>query len=94
MDRHTGQTAWKTARSGEMHNSPQLKKAYGTPLIVTIGERPLLLSPASDWLYSHDPVTGAKLWKQAYGDLGFSIVADQCLAMASSIWQHASANRK
>lgn len=74
LDKHTGQVAWKTDRSGAMKENPQLKKAYGTPLVVEVGGRPELLSPAADWLYAYDPATGKELWKLSYGVLGFSIV--------------------
>lgn len=78
LDKQTGKVAWKTPRTGEMHNNPQLKKAYGTPLIVQQTEgtnsREILLSPAANWLYAYDPATGRELWKLSYGVLGFSIV--------------------
>jgi len=70
----TGKLRWKTARSGKLRDDPDLKKAYGTPLIITQGGRDLLVSPAADWLYGYDPATGKELWKLAYGDLGFSVV--------------------
>ncbi|MGC4006330.1 MAG: PQQ-binding-like beta-propeller repeat protein [Pirellulales bacterium] len=63
LDTATGKLAWKTPRTGAMRDNPQLKKAYGTPLIVSQeidGEpRDVLLSPAADWLYAYDPATGA-----------------------------------
>jgi len=74
LDKATGKVAWKTERSGEMRANPQLKKAYGTPLIVEIDGRDQLISPGADWLYSYDPATGKELWKVNYGVLGFSIV--------------------
>ncbi len=74
LDKRTGRVAWKTPRSGKMNDNPQLKKAYGTPLVVEMDGRPQLLSPASDWLYAYDPATGRELWKLPYGVLGFSIV--------------------
>jgi outer membrane protein assembly factor BamB len=74
LDTRTGRVAWKADRSGQMNDNPQLKKAYGTPLVVELEGRPLLLSPASDWLYAYDPATGRELWKLSYGVLGFSIV--------------------
>ena len=73
LDTATGKLAWKTARSGEMHNNPQFKKSYGTPLVVTVNGRRQLLSTGSDWLYSYDPLSGHELWKLPYGELGFSI---------------------
>ncbi len=68
----TGELAWKTPRSGEMHANPQLKKSYGTPLILTVNGKEELVSPASNWLYGYD-AAGKELWKLAYGGLGFSL---------------------
>ncbi len=74
LDASTGKVVWKTKRSGKTNENPQLKKAYGTPLIVDVGGQPQLISPGADWLYGYDPVTGSELWKLNYGVLGFSIV--------------------
>ena len=71
LDKHSGKVAWKTARSGEMHENPQLKKAYATPLVAD----GLLISPAANWLYAYDPADGTEKWKVPYGQLGFSNVA-------------------
>ena len=73
FDTATGKIAWKTARSGEMDPRPQQKKAYGTPLIVTIGGKPVVVSPAANNIYGYDPATGAELWHVHYGELGFSM---------------------
>lgn len=75
LDKRSGKTVWKTARSGEMNKNPQLKKSYGTPLLVEIQGKPQLMSPAADWLYAYDPATGRELSKMSYGALGFSISA-------------------
>lgn len=74
LDKKTGKRAWKTPRTGEMHSNPQLKKAYGTPIVTQIDGRDVLLSPAANWLYAYDPSSGEELWKLSYGELGFSIV--------------------
>lgn len=74
LDKHSGKLAWKTPRSGALRSDPQLRKAYGTPLVVKLNGRDQLISPASDWLYSYDPATGEELWKLNYEELGFSIV--------------------
>lgn len=74
LNKKTGKIAWRTQRSGKMNSNPQLKKAYGTPLVVKINGIDQIISPAADWLYSYDPKTGEELWKVAYGELGFSIV--------------------
>jgi hypothetical protein len=92
MDKHTGKVAWRTPRSGALKADPQLKKAYGTPLILEIEGRQVLLSPGADWLYGYDPATGRELWKLNYGVLGFSVVprpvaAHGLLYMSTSFMQ-------
>jgi len=75
LDVDTGKIAWKTDRSGELQENPQLKKSCGTPLILKVDGKDQLISPAADWLYSYDPATGRELWKLRYGKLGFSNVS-------------------
>ena len=73
FDKTTGKVAWKTARSGKMDPRPQQRKAYGTPLIVTMNGQATIVSPAADWVYGYEPATGKELWKLPYGELGFSM---------------------
>ncbi|MEO6750735.1 MAG: PQQ-binding-like beta-propeller repeat protein [Chthoniobacteraceae bacterium] len=73
LDKATGKLVWKTDRTGKMNDNPQLKKSYGTPIVIESGGKSELISPAADWLYAYDPATGRELWKTAYGHLGFSI---------------------
>ncbi len=72
--KESGKLAWKARRSGKMNENPQLKKAYGTPIIVKIKGKEVLVSPGADWVYGYDPATGEELWKVSYGVLGFSLV--------------------
>ena len=44
-----------------MHDNPQLKKAYGTPVIAKIRGRDVVVSPAANWVYGYDPATGEEL---------------------------------
>lgn len=74
LDAATGEVRWRTARTGVMGDNPDLRKSYGTPLVLEHEGRDVLVSPASDWLYGYDPATGAELWKLSYGVLGFSVV--------------------
>jgi sugar lactone lactonase YvrE/outer membrane protein assembly factor BamB/enterochelin esterase-like enzyme len=92
FDAATGTIAWQTPRSGTLRDDPQLKKAYGTPLVLSLGGRDVVVSPAADWIYGYDPATGKELWKRAYGELGFSIVprpvfAHGLLFMSTSFMQ-------
>jgi len=81
FDKTHGKLAWKTARTGEMRENPQQRKAYGTPLMLTMNGQPTVVSPAADWIYGYEPATGKELWKLPYGELGFSMsvrpVADE-----------------
>jgi outer membrane protein assembly factor BamB len=74
LDKKTGELVWRKDRTGKMNGNPQLKKAYGTPLVVEVAGKPVVFSPAADWLYAYDPTDGKELWKLNYGVLGFSIV--------------------
>lgn len=80
-DTDTGKLAWQTPRSGAMDPRPQQKKAYATPLIVRMNGHDTVVSPAADWVYGYSPADGRELWKQPYGELGFSMsvkpVADE-----------------
>ncbi len=73
LDKATGKLAWKTDRTGKMNDNPQLKKSYGTPIVLEISGKDVLISPAADWLYAYDPASGRELWKLPFGRLGFSI---------------------
>lgn len=73
LDTATGRLAWRTERTGKMHADPQLKKSYGTPLILSVNGQDQLISQGSNWLYAYDPADGRELWKQEYGALGFSV---------------------
>ncbi len=80
LDTNTGEEVWRTDRSGEMNDNPEMKKSYGTPLVTSVGGHDVLLSPAADWLYGYDPKTGEELWKVKYEILGFSVVARPVVA--------------
>ncbi len=69
-----GSLAWRTDRSGEMHPTPELQKAYCTPTVVKSARGWELISPAANWVYGYDPRDGSELWKAHYGELGFSTV--------------------
>ncbi len=74
LNAKNGEVVWETNRSGEMDSRPDLKKAYGTPLIVKTESGPQIISPAANWVYGYDPRDGREIWKASYGQLGFSTV--------------------
>ena len=75
LKKDNGSLKWKTSRSGKMHDNPQLKKGYSTPIIIKRNGEDELISPGANWLYSYDPKNGKENWKVDYEVLGFSNVA-------------------
>ena len=69
-----GSDQWKAVRSGKMNARPEFRKAYSTPVVVDVAGKDVLISPGADWTYAYDPATGRELWKEPYGQLGFSTV--------------------
>ncbi|MCC9601571.1 PQQ-binding-like beta-propeller repeat protein [Stieleria sp. JC731] len=74
LDKKTGQTIWEVDRPEMDAPSGDQKKAYCTPIkIVGPKGREQLICLGSQWIVSHQPETGAELWR-AYHGKGFSIV--------------------
>jgi len=73
LDKHSGKLVWKTDRTGKLHDNPDFRKAYCTPLLVKFGGREMVVSPGADQVIAYDPRSGAELWKVRYK--GFSNVA-------------------
>ncbi len=72
LDKKTGKTVWRTERSAEWNDldgngqptaEGDLRKAYSTPLLVTVAGKPQLLSAGAKAAYAYDPHTGRELWK-------------------------------
>jgi len=73
MNKHTGETVWKTDRSVDFQDTDpetggptregDYRKAFSTPVIAQSGGKPLLVSLASMALYGYDPETGTELWR-------------------------------
>jgi outer membrane protein assembly factor BamB len=74
LDKHTGKLIWKADRSGAMNERGPFRKAYCTPVVVEHAGRPMLISPAADWVYAYEPASGKEIWRANYGKLGFSNV--------------------
>jgi outer membrane protein assembly factor BamB len=72
LDKRTGRTVWRTERSidfkdlgpdGKPKDQGDLRKAFATPHIVTIGGQPVLISLGSMAMYGYEPTTGKELWR-------------------------------
>jgi len=77
LNKKTGQTVWETNRSvawndenvpGPMARDGDLRKAHSTPLIVTTGGKPLMISAGAKAAYGYDPLTGHELWRVEHPD--------------------------
>lgn len=68
LNKHTGETVWKTHRSNDIRSKGKLyQKAHNSPLIVKVDDQVQLISSNSLACMSYDPVTGRELWKVIHG---------------------------
>ncbi|MBI3865466.1 MAG: PQQ-binding-like beta-propeller repeat protein [Planctomycetia bacterium] len=68
LDKRTGKTVWKKDRDIDYGtDNGDLKKAYGTPLVIEANGRKQLISQASMATISYDPQTGEELWRFRFG---------------------------
>lgn len=72
LDKKTGKTVWKTDRNsnfkdldheGKPKRDGDFRKAFSTPLIVTIKDQPRMLISSSYNAFCYDPRTGNELWR-------------------------------
>ncbi len=79
LDKKTGATRWKTDRNTEFGDlgadgkpvmEGDLRKAYTTPVLITVAGKPQLVSSGSKATVAYDPDTGKEIWRTTYK--GFS----------------------
>ena len=72
LDKQTGRTVWKTDRTadyddldaeGKPRDEGDLRKAYSTPLVVTVNGTQQMLTVGAKAVYGYDPAIGRELWK-------------------------------
>jgi outer membrane protein assembly factor BamB len=63
LDKNTGQTVWKTNRPPITAAYLPHRKAFSTPLVVTVAGAEQMVIPAARWMVSYDPVGGKELWR-------------------------------
>ena len=69
LDAGTGAIRWKTPR-----NSPAKKQfAFSTPLAITVGGVPEIISPGPGFVGAYDVKDGREIWRVGYGE-GYSVV--------------------
>lgn len=70
LDKATGETVWKRDRDIDYGTTNgDAKKAYSTPLVIHVADRPLLISPAAVATIAYDPLTGDEVWKVRQGGM-------------------------
>ncbi len=74
LDKATGKTAWKTARSVDYRRVHRYcRKAFSTPSVVRSVKQLQLVSPGSKGIFAYDPDSGDELWKVRHN--GWSMIA-------------------
>ncbi|MCL4180618.1 MAG: PQQ-binding-like beta-propeller repeat protein [Verrucomicrobia bacterium] len=72
LDKQTGRTVWQRERSidfrdldasGQPEAEGDLRKAFATPHVALIDQRPLLISQGAKAVYAYDPLTGNEIWR-------------------------------
>jgi outer membrane protein assembly factor BamB len=74
LDKKSGKTVWQKDRSFDYGTTNgDLKKAYCTPTILTLGDKSQLISSAAVATTSYDPLTGDELWTVKHGGMNAAI---------------------
>ena len=63
LDKATGKTLWQVNRPPLDTPVPEFRKAFSTPLIVSVDGRSQLLSGGAQWLVAYDPESGRECWR-------------------------------
>ena len=66
FDALTGRIAWKTDRSAPFQDDPILKRAFATPVLITVKGKTQLISLGADQMQSYDLITGKEVWQIRY----------------------------
>lgn len=69
LDKHTGETVWKSIRPKEFYDplEPVYRKSYQTPIVINVKGRELLISNSAFMCFAHDVNTGEVVWTMEYG---------------------------
>lgn len=82
LDKHTGQTRWRSDRStdfkdlepdGTPRGEGDYRKAYGTPGVFKVGDRLQVASVGARAAFGYDALTGEEIWTIEHGDYNAAI---------------------
>ena len=68
----TGEVVWQTPRPPMGDVNGEFKKAYSTPLLITVEGRTQAVIPGSQWCVAYDPADGQEIWRAKHGR-GYSV---------------------
>ncbi len=68
----TGEVLWQSERPEAKGKQPESRRAFSTPLVISVGGKDQVVIPGAFCVYSYDPMSGRELWRLRYG--GFSNV--------------------
>ncbi|MCP5524974.1 MAG: PQQ-binding-like beta-propeller repeat protein [Verrucomicrobiales bacterium] len=63
LDKHTGETVWKTNRPPLSTPVPAFRKSFSTPLIFEDAGRLQMVVPGAQWFVAYEPATGKETWR-------------------------------
>jgi len=66
LDKDTGKTLWKTKRKYLATETPKRTHAFSVPLVVKVGDKEQVVSPAANGVFGYDLETGEELWVARY----------------------------
>jgi len=69
----TGEEVWRTKRPQMRATDGDRRKAYATPLVITVAGKPQVVIPGAQWVVAYEPLTGKEIWRVDHG-AGFSNV--------------------
>lgn len=72
LETATGAEAWRAERPAAAKKPANERRAFSTPLVITVGKKDQVVVPGAQAVYSYDPDTGKELWRVTY--TGFSNV--------------------
>ncbi len=70
LDKMTGATVWKNERPRDIYTDsipPLYKKAYSTPIIISVNGKDQLVSEGAQATFALEPDTGVEIWRVVYG---------------------------
>src|SRR5258706_6418121 len=62
LNKSTGKLAWKTSRSNTINKAGEFKKAYHTPLVISVNGRDQLVSMGAYRVSAYELLTGKEIW--------------------------------